>query len=250
MIEYRSLNDLVYEEIKKKIISNTFQPGEKLDPDKISTELNVSRTPVINALKALNRNGFVVIHPRSGTYVKQYTQEEISSLMDFRSAIESCVVKHAIDRADPTELKRCINVLNQDLDSIRSGDFSDEGIIRYYDNQTTLHRYLWSFCPDIIQSTLQSLVGMTQRIYIQHLLYSIHQDNAATFMQEEVELHIWLAEAMIRKDLNGALFYMQKDMDGTKTDVVNKFHEIDSYQRTNVSMPAHSAFIASPAFEG
>lgn len=159
--------------------------------------------------------------------------------MDFRSAIESAVVRQAIERADPAELQYFIDILTEDLNTIRSRSYNGDDILRYYNNQTALHNYLWSFCPDIIQNTLQSLVAMTQRIYIQHLLYSIHQDNAAPFMQEEVEIHIRLAEAIIRKDLDGALFYMQKDMEDTKTDVVNKFHEIDSYQHAKDS--SHTA---------
>ena len=44
MIEYKSLNDLVYEEIRNRIVSNRYRPGQKLDIDQMAAELSVSRT--------------------------------------------------------------------------------------------------------------------------------------------------------------------------------------------------------------
>lgn len=226
MIQYKSLNDLVYEEIKTRIIGNVYRPGEKLDPSHIRAELNVSRTPVINALKLLEREGFVVIHPRSGTYVREYSVDEIATLMDFRGAIESAVVRQAVDHADPEVLQQHILSLQEDMAKLKRGEFHDESIQFYYENQRALHQYLWTFCPNIIQNTLQSLIEMTQRIYTQHLLYSLHQKDADGFMEEEIAIHIRLAESLIRKNTGDALYYMQRDIERTKCDVINKFNEI------------------------
>ena len=71
MIEYKSLNDLVYEEIRNRIVSNRYRPGQKLDVDQMAAELSVSRTPVTNALKTLEKEGYVTILQRSGSYVRK-----------------------------------------------------------------------------------------------------------------------------------------------------------------------------------
>ena len=89
MIEYKSLNDLVYEEIRDRIVSSRYHPGQKLDVDQIAAELKVSRTPVTNSLKTLEKEGYVTILQRSGSYVRKYSKEEIEALFDFREALET-----------------------------------------------------------------------------------------------------------------------------------------------------------------
>lgn len=80
-VKYSSLNELIYEEIKAKIINNELKPNEKLDVDFLSNSLGVSRTPVTNALKSLNKDGYVIINPRSGSYVRELSKEELSCIL-------------------------------------------------------------------------------------------------------------------------------------------------------------------------
>ena len=80
-VKYNSLNELIYKEIKEKIIDNELKPNEKLDIDYLSASMGVSRTPVTNALKSLQKDGYVVIHPRSGSYVRELTQKEVEYIL-------------------------------------------------------------------------------------------------------------------------------------------------------------------------
>ena len=99
-VKYSSLNELIYEEIKAKIINNELKPNEKLDVDFLSNSLGVSRTPVTNALKSLNKDGYVIINPRSGSYVRELSKEELSCIFNFREALESQVIREVISIAD------------------------------------------------------------------------------------------------------------------------------------------------------
>ena len=55
----KSLKDQIYEIIKEDIINQTYQNNTVLNEKKISQELNVSKTPVREALKALEAEGWV-----------------------------------------------------------------------------------------------------------------------------------------------------------------------------------------------
>ena len=57
MINNALLTESVYDELKAKIINNEYPSGQRLDINSIAEEFGVSRTPVVSALKALERDG-------------------------------------------------------------------------------------------------------------------------------------------------------------------------------------------------
>ena len=66
---YNPLRELVCENIRQAIIDGTFSPGERLMEIQLADEMGVSRTPVREAIRKLELEGFVVMIPRRGTYV-------------------------------------------------------------------------------------------------------------------------------------------------------------------------------------
>lgn len=104
-VKYSSLNELIYDEIKSKILTNELKPNEKLDIDYLSTSLGVSRTPVTNALKSLKKDGYVVIQSPNGSYVRELTKEELEYIFDFREVLEAQVIRKAITKLDKKKLK-------------------------------------------------------------------------------------------------------------------------------------------------
>lgn len=65
------LTDQVYEAITARILNGTFRPGDRLDVNWLADKLEVSPTPVKNALSLLANEGLVQILPRNGTFVTQ-----------------------------------------------------------------------------------------------------------------------------------------------------------------------------------
>ena len=66
---YRPLRELVCETIRQAIVDGVFSPGERLMEIQLADEMGVSRTPVREAIRKLELEGFVVMIPRRGTYV-------------------------------------------------------------------------------------------------------------------------------------------------------------------------------------
>ncbi len=58
-----------------------------------------------NALKSLQKDGYVVINPRSGSYVRELTKEELEYIFDFREVLEAQVIRKAITKLDKKKLK-------------------------------------------------------------------------------------------------------------------------------------------------
>src|ERR1700741_437631 len=94
-----SLVAKAYEEIKEKIITLYFLPGQYLNEAAISGLLQVGRTPVHQALQRLELEGLVEIMPRKGVVVLPDSISEIIKILESRAAVEAELAKAAAERA-------------------------------------------------------------------------------------------------------------------------------------------------------
>lgn len=65
-----ALNKRAYNIIKNRIIFDKLHPGQQLSIASLAEELQVSRTPISVSLSALERDGYVVVQPQRGTFVR------------------------------------------------------------------------------------------------------------------------------------------------------------------------------------
>jgi DNA-binding GntR family transcriptional regulator len=118
-IEAINLNDVVYQRLRQRILTQAFAPGERLDLSQLETALQVSRTPLKNALTRLEVEGLVEIQPRRGTFVAATNVEKLEEAYKIRSAFELyvalCLFKYltAEDIAFFAELRCDLDALAQ-----------------------------------------------------------------------------------------------------------------------------------------
>jgi DNA-binding GntR family transcriptional regulator len=82
-----------YESIKDLIINNQFGPGTQLKVEELENSLNISRTPIREALLALQNEGLIEIKSRVGFFVKGITKKEFNDLFEMRELLEVCAIK-------------------------------------------------------------------------------------------------------------------------------------------------------------
>lgn len=85
---YEDLTEQVHRILKERILTREIQPGQKISVPDVARALNVSRTPVTDALKRLAGEGLVIIRPRVGTFVTQLTEQDVAELFDIRLMME------------------------------------------------------------------------------------------------------------------------------------------------------------------
>ncbi|HHX96242.1 MAG TPA: GntR family transcriptional regulator, partial [Clostridia bacterium] len=84
--DHRPLGDIVYEVLRDAIIKQVLKPGERLMETELAEEMDVSRTPIREAMRKLELEGYVVMVPRKGAYVASLSIEDITSLFEIRGA--------------------------------------------------------------------------------------------------------------------------------------------------------------------
>ncbi len=84
---YKPLRELVLEAIREAIINGTLKPRERLMEIQLAEELGVSRTPIREALRKLELEGFIVMVPRKGAYVADISFKDITDVFEVRAAL-------------------------------------------------------------------------------------------------------------------------------------------------------------------
>jgi DNA-binding GntR family transcriptional regulator len=121
--EELSSSQTTYNSIKGMILSGEARPGRKLVHQDLATYLNVSRTPVREALERLYQEGFVTRLPRRGFYVAEMTHEEARDLYDAREALEIHALRQSMAKGPLP--KKLLTEIAQLMDRYRA--LLDEG---------------------------------------------------------------------------------------------------------------------------
>lgn len=104
-LDCATIADEVYEALRILIVTGALEPGEILDQHQIAGILNISRTPLRQALAYLSQDGLIVSQPRRSAQVSQLSRAEARELYALRSVIEPLVGLDAAKRLKKVDLK-------------------------------------------------------------------------------------------------------------------------------------------------
>jgi len=87
-MEIKGVTENIVDYIRIKIIICEIEPGQKIDENGWSSRLNVSRQPLRDALRILEKENLVKNIPRKGTHVTEMSKEDMKSVWQTREMIE------------------------------------------------------------------------------------------------------------------------------------------------------------------
>jgi DNA-binding GntR family transcriptional regulator len=104
MIDRTRLRDQILESIRNAIITGKFKAAEKLLEAELSEQLRVSRTPVREAIRMLEMQGFIEVHPKNGTLITSFDSRELQDGLHVWVALEELALKEASRATLPARL--------------------------------------------------------------------------------------------------------------------------------------------------
>jgi DNA-binding GntR family transcriptional regulator len=90
---------LAYERIRQAIVEGRYRPGHRLVEQRVGQDLDLSRTPVREALFRLEAEGLVESVRNRGATVRTLTRQDILDVYDLRASLEALAAERAADRA-------------------------------------------------------------------------------------------------------------------------------------------------------
>jgi DNA-binding GntR family transcriptional regulator len=94
----------VYDRIRRAIVEGRYPPGARLVEQRLAEELDVSRTPVREAVRRLESEGLVVVARHRGAHVRPLTEDDVADLYEVRARLEAYAAELAAARAEPDDV--------------------------------------------------------------------------------------------------------------------------------------------------
>lgn len=134
------ISDEVAAYLRQAIMAGEYLPGESIKADAIGEIMQVSSTPVREALQALKVEGFLILAPRKGFTVAPLVAQDILDLFEAHALIAGELAARAAVNVTESDLKE-LQKLHSDL--ISAADSSDLEALEMYNNE--FHRLIYSF---------------------------------------------------------------------------------------------------------
>ena len=123
-LNYGNVQDAVAEAIRHNILSGEYEPGERLRQDELAKTFDVSTMPIREALRHLEAEGLVTIHPRRGASVTNLTVAEYEEIYRIREELEILACRWAAEDFDRIPLDE----LESLLDAIKTAEAEFEDV--------------------------------------------------------------------------------------------------------------------------
>ncbi len=177
---------MVHNAIRDMIMNNELLPGKKINQLSIAKKLNISRTPVVNALHRLESEGLVDRMQNSGFTVHRLSIQEFQDLFDLREALDIIVAKDLVEKMSDSELQSLEELFTP---YIESPEKLDAVIYRSLDLQ--FHTMLVTYSRNKIVEKVYDNMQVLARTYIAGLIRHYSQ----TFQE-----HLEIIEALKTRD--------------------------------------------------
>ncbi|RKS09227.1 DNA-binding GntR family transcriptional regulator [Nocardiopsis sp. Huas11] len=155
-----SLADQAYILIRDRLVMLEIQPGEPINEDRLSTELDMGRTPIREALKRLERDRMVVAYPRRGTFATDVHIADLAHISQVRRTLEPLAASSAAERATPADRAE-LTELRSRLEDDRGHD--NAALLR---TDVSVHRAIYRCVYNpFLEDTLISYDNLATRIW-------------------------------------------------------------------------------------
>ncbi|MDD6626694.1 MAG: GntR family transcriptional regulator [Lachnospiraceae bacterium] len=122
MDEFLPLRDVVFNTLRKAILTGELKPGERLMEIHLANKLGVSRTPIREAIRKLELEGLVIMIPRRGAEVAQITEKSLKDVLEVRRALDALCVELACDRISAEETEQLKKACDEFEHATKNGD--------------------------------------------------------------------------------------------------------------------------------
>lgn len=190
----KTVTEYAYEHIKNKILAGEYQPGEKLTEGNLADELEVSRTPIRDAIQRLASEGLIVATPHKGYTVTKMSRKDVKDFYQTRMALEGWAAKLAALHATDIELEHFKKKL-ADMEKIFNRDKELASYKEIAKSNNEFHKIIRTMAKNNVLSKL--IEGLDSPITV------IRSTAWTTFKERKVDTfkeHLEIANAIISRN--------------------------------------------------
>lgn len=192
-IVQQSLYEQIADRLKDMILSGELKEGDKIKEDQLCASMEISKTPLREALKVLRAEGLIKLIPNRGSFVSKPTFEEIKEMFDVMGVLEGVCAHTATEKMTPRTYGR-LQQLHEQLEA-KVAQNDRKAYIRINDTYHSLVQELAG------NKTLNNIInGLRQKI----LLYRFQSLSLNGRLSQSIQEHRELLDAFQQGDAERA----------------------------------------------
>ncbi|UCG39006.1 MAG: GntR family transcriptional regulator [bacterium] len=189
--KHKTLREQIASSLRESIIKGELHPGQKLTEPELADRLGISRTPIREAFRQLESEGFLTVIPRRGAVVSSISQEEIEDFYEIKSLLEGYAARIAASRITARDIEKLEKLNDQLLELARQED-----VEAFFRKNNEFHNTFIALCGN--DKLLEIRLGLVQRF----LRFRLQALSVPGRLMKSVEQHKLIIDALSRKDGN------------------------------------------------
>ena len=190
---HNSLHDEVASRLRERIFAGDLAPGTFIDEVRVAEEMNISRTPLREALKVLTAEGLVRHEPRRGCFVAEVTEKDLDEIFPVIALLEGRCAFEAARNASDADLA-ALEALHGKL----SRHAKAKRINEYYEANFAIHEAIITLADN---RWLAQVIGDLRKIVKLARLQQLH---APGRLEQSLSEHLAVFAALKARDPEGA----------------------------------------------
>ena len=184
-----SLVEQITEFLTSAILEGRLENGQRLVENELQRKFGISRAPIRESFRILEKNGLVVIIPRKGTYVRKITQKDIEENFPIRAYLEGLAARLATSNIELKDVKGMELALSRMTEEVKNNNFKS-----YFKHHNEYHEI---FINASRNDTLIEIVENLRRQAVWfRFSYLWHQEN----FEYAIRVHREILDLFIKKD--------------------------------------------------
>jgi DNA-binding GntR family transcriptional regulator len=192
-VVHNSLHEQVADTLRREIFGGLLAPGSFVDEVALCERLEISRTPLREALKVLTAEGLVRHEPRRGCFVNEVTERDLDEIFPVIALLEGRCAHEAALRASDADLA-ALDVLHDRLQKAARS----KRIVDYYDTNYAIHEAIITLADN---RWLAQVIGDLRKILKLARLQQLH---APGRLEQSLSEHMAVFAALRARDAAGA----------------------------------------------
>jgi DNA-binding GntR family transcriptional regulator len=215
--------------VREAIVKGKLKPGDRLVESQLAEQMQISRFPVREALRYLEKEGLVENIPFKGTYVSKFTENDMEEVFSLRGAIEALALQILINRIDDEKLAVLAAIIRDMETCAHDGDAA-----KVVANDLRFHR------------TICEMTGHRKLLFfwetLEHHIYMFLTIEKKVYDPPEryVATHYPILEALKKKNSELAIARLRIHLEDAMTQIRKGFwarHETDAIATEKADLP-------------
>ncbi|NOY87291.1 MAG: GntR family transcriptional regulator [Deltaproteobacteria bacterium] len=154
--KHKTLREQIATSLRESIIRRELPPGQKLTEPELAAKLGISRTPIREAFRQLESEGFLAVIPRRGAVVSTITAKQVEDFYEIKSLLEGFAARVVAEKISDSDIEKLKRVNSQLAGLAEKGQLE-----AFFAKNNDFHNYFIKLCGN--EKLLEIRDGMVQR---------------------------------------------------------------------------------------